>query len=140
MVYHSKSAAASCHPGLEVVPVKGIEVMQSGVEVDSMKDTEAYSWKSPDSWKSFESTATKVASPNDSEGCEDGKKTGRVCGLRLHTFWIVLVVGTIVIAASVGAGIVGSLLQKRAPSSKMYVSSLLFLRLTANGAQSLEEF
>jgi len=121
MVYHSKSSAASCHPGLEVVPGKGIEVMQSGLEVDSVKYIEAYSWKSPDSWKSFESTETEVASPDNSKGCKDGKKSGRVCGLRLRTFWIVLVVSTMMIAASVGAAIVGSLLQKRALLSNVYV-------------------
>ncbi|MCJ1247638.1 hypothetical protein MMC30_004853 [Trapelia coarctata] len=113
MVHQSKSSESSCYSDLEVVPGKGVEIVPIGLEPVPLKDLEA------NSWKPSHSVTTKVEPVHNDEECEDGKKTGRVCGLRLRTFWIVLVVGTIVVAASVGAAIVGSLLRKRVVPAKM---------------------
>ena len=117
MVHRSKSSKSTGHSDLEVVPGKGIEVVHVGLEAASLEDLESRSWKS------LRSATANVGPLGNAEECGDGKKTGRVCGLRLRTFWIVLVVGTIVIAASVGAAIVGSLLKKRDVSDMAWVIS-----------------
>ena len=86
-----------------------------------MKDIEAF-WS-----KLYEASHPSVDIKSiealfDKDGCEDDKNTGRVCGLRLRTFWVVLVAGSITIAAIVGAGIVGSLLRKQVVASSVYVA------------------
>jgi len=107
MVHQSICSESSCYSDLEVVPGKGLKTVHIGLEAVS-----------------FRSVTTKVEPVDNVEECGDGKNSGSVCGLRLRTFWIVLVVGTIVIAAAVGAAIVGSLLQKRVIPGSVYVAQL----------------
>ena len=111
------------YSGLEVVPPDGPQVIQQQFVNDPSQAPQVLplSEKSPFYAKDYEHDGSSPPLTDTEAAKNNANREGKILGLRRTTFWLILLIGVLVIGGAVGGG-VGATVGKNKNSESRFVN------------------